>query len=80
MAYEKKDGDIYITPNKFKKEDKHPDFTGTYHIKGKDYKVAFWAKKDGALAGKLSKDLAVYKKAETKEEPKTDVPTDDLPF
>lgn len=84
MAYEKKEGDIFISPNKYKKESKHPDFTGTYHIKGKDYKVAFWAKKDGALAGRLSGELAVYKKPTEelyKEPGKSEHSTsDDLPF
>lgn len=59
--YEKKDGDIFLSKNKFKQSgDKKPDYIGNYRKNGQDYKVALWFRKDGLyLSGKLSDDLDI---------------------
>jgi hypothetical protein len=37
-----------IWPNKKKETDKHPDFTGSLNVDGKDYWVSAWRKKPDA--------------------------------
>ena len=46
MAYERKDNTGSLFPNKFKEEDKHPDYTGELMIEGKLYEQAGWINTD----------------------------------
>lgn len=47
MAYEPKNGSGAIFKNKDKKEDKHPDYRGSFKgLDGKMYNAALWIKKD----------------------------------
>lgn len=45
MAYERKDGDILISKNKYKQEgDKKPDLTGTALVAGVEMEISLWKK------------------------------------
>jgi len=43
--YQQKDDEFILSPNKFKKEDKHPAYTGTITLDGVKYRLAAWIKK-----------------------------------
>ena len=43
--YEQKDNDFILSPNKYKKEDKHPAYIGTITLDGVKYRLAAWIKK-----------------------------------
>lgn len=64
MAYEKKEGDFTLFKVEDKKSEKHPDYTGSIFIGGKDYYLDAW-KKVGKESGKpfLSGKIGAEKKA-----------------
>jgi hypothetical protein len=39
-----KENSGYLSKNKYKKEDKHPDIKGKINVAGKDYEIAGWEK------------------------------------
>lgn len=53
-----------LYPNKFKKEDKHPDLTGPIKVKGKEMRLAAWKKtiKTGQNAGNEFLSLSISEK------------------
>ena len=53
-----------LYPNKYKKEDRHPDLTGPIKVKGKEMRVAAWKKtiKNGENAGNEFLSLSISEK------------------
>jgi len=95
MAFEQKNDDFILSPNKFKKEDKHPAYTGTIMLDGVKYRLAAWIKKgeDGVafFTGKKSEMKAEHQEqaddplnpTTPSQEPQIMMPAlepDDLPF
>jgi uncharacterized protein (DUF736 family) len=39
-----KENSGFLSKNKYKKEDKHPDIKGKINVAGKDYEIAGWQK------------------------------------
>ena len=42
MAYERRNGDIRISENTYKNNDRQPDMRGTAVINGKEYRISLW--------------------------------------
>jgi hypothetical protein len=82
MAYEQKDGQGILFINKYKKEEKHPDFTGNITFAGVQYELAAWKKYSDSgnflsLSGKEADGEKNEKPAAKKQAKK---PADDLAF
>lgn len=46
MAYEKREGDIRISPNTYKNSDRQPDYRGTALLGGKEYRISLWRREN----------------------------------
>lgn len=86
MAYDNELSGM-LSRNTFKKEDKHPDHTGTCQIDGKEYRIAAWIKTAGEnskVPGQKFFSLAFSLKEEQQpaqdEEANAPPPDDDIPF
>lgn len=90
MAYETKDNSGSVFPNKEKKSDNHPDYSGSVRIDGKDYWLSGWRKISEKGTAWLSlafkaKDGTAARPASTEQEFKTEVAKhfnmdDEVPF
>lgn len=68
MAYEQKENSGVLFKNFTKKEDKHPDYTGTFKdASGKVWSLAAWVK-DGKKGKFLSLSASEKRESESKEE------------
>ncbi len=73
-------GTLYRNENK--QEDKHPDYSGSLNVGGKDYWISGWVK-ESKKDGKKFFSLSVKAKAKINPHapPKeSDQPNDDIPF
>lgn len=57
MAYETKEKNGALFENTDKKQDNSPDYTGTFKLDGKMWRLAGWARKSGS--GKVYLSLAI---------------------
>ncbi len=55
MAYELRELQGTITPNKFKTESKHPDLRGDFLLNGEEWQLAIWKKPSGNHGFSLSR-------------------------
>ena len=55
MAYELRELQGTITPNRFKTESKHPDLRGDFLQDGEEWQLAIWKKPNGNHGFKISK-------------------------
>ena len=76
MAYELRELQGTITPNRFKTEEKHPDMRGDFLIDGKEWQIAIWKKPSGNHGFKLSPKQTAAKQPA----PRNDDMNDDIPF
>ena len=71
-----------IWKNDKKDTDKHPDFTGTLNVEGKEYYVSAWKRKEGA--SEKAPALSFSVKAKEQQSQSTQPPQagfdDDIPF
>lgn len=83
MAYEDKPGDGVLFKNKDKKEDKHPDYTGSWtNPEGEKCNVAAWIRKTKNGVPFMSLKIALAPRQQNKQqrqEPQND-PSDGFPF
>jgi len=73
-----------IWPNDRKETDKHPDFTGSLNVEGRDYWVSAWKRRPDANPKAPSLSFSIKAKddyqAPKESEPKADEFEDDIPF
>jgi hypothetical protein len=72
-----------IWPNKKKDTDKHPDFTGSLNVDGKDYWVSAWKRKPDANPNAPSLSFQIKQKdgsAPPERRPAKEEMSDDIPF
>ena len=74
-------GTLYRNENK--QEEKHPDYSGSINVGGKDYWLSGWIK-ESKKDGKKFFSLSVKPKDSVKQKPKAkqedDMPEDQIPF
>lgn len=76
MAYETKEKNGALFENTDKKQDNSPDYTGTFKLDGKIWRVAGWARK--AQSGKVYLSLAISEPQESQS--RSNVGLDDPEF
>ena len=82
MAYETKNNTGSLFPNKNKKEDKHPDYTGKVMVSGKLMQVAGWINESKAGKKYMRLKLSDFqpKTDETREYTTTAPDNAEVPF
>ena len=90
MAYEKREGDIRISPNTYKNSDRQPDYRGTALLGGKEYRISLWRRENERgewFSGVIEEapategtQLTAQAPAPAPEPAPVDNPEDDLPF
>ena len=92
MAYEKREGDIRISPNTYKNSDRQPDYRGTALLGGKEYRISLWRRENergewfsGVIEEAPATEGAQRTAPRTAQAPApapapVDNPEDDLPF
>jgi len=69
MDYEMKDMTFTMFTNKYKKTDKHPDYTGDIKIDGKIMRIACWEKLDKNKNTFLSGSIEIKDESKKKDTP-----------
>lgn len=85
MSYERKNGDISIFRNEYKKKENQPDYRGSALIDGMEFQVSLWTKnstKGEFFAGRIELKVdGIEPSARVDPKPATEVEQDDLlPF
>jgi hypothetical protein len=69
-----------IWRNDKKETDKHPDYTGSLNVDGKEFWVSAWKRKEGASDKAPALSFSVKPKDSAKPSPRNDMADDEIPF